>query len=886
MFTPWQVRFLGELSAEQGGRRITRFRSQKTATLFAYLCLHAHRDHGREELIDLFWPDEELDAGRNNLRVALWALRKALEPAPTPAGSVLLTTRTHARIRPTAVRTDVAAFEAAVKARDWQLARDLSAAGAFLPGVYDEWALQERERLEVIREGLEAHAEEAREASGGEAAIGDAVAPHAATLLLPNNLPLTTDRFLGRDEEVTRLEMLLLNPAVRLVTLMGMGGAGKTRLAVETAHRLLEDKASAARALLTGGIWFVPLATVTDAAGLAEALPARLRDALGLPADPRRQPLAQVTEALAGKRALFGLDNLEQVVEGAPEIIPLLLDKLPGATFLTTSRVRLGLPGERVLAVRPLALPEPDATVDDLAGNAAVALFADRARAVEIDFTLTGGNAGDVAALVRLLEGLPLALELAAAWANVLTPRQMREQLEGMLHAVERLDAFPARRPVGREARHRSLRATFQWSYELLPAEERRVLARLSVFRGGFNAETVAAVCQVARPQAILARLHQHSLVAASPSPDGTEVRFSLLESLREFAEAQLNEDERAALAAEHIAHFLNRAEQARRLHGTPEAARGIDLLERERGNLYAALDRLKAQIGVGETALCLAASLHWLWVMRGPLDEGQRYVAEVLARPDAQAATRARADALNTLGGLAIFQRDMEEARARYTESLRLCRELGYTEGLVAALGNLATTLMDAGDRDTARPLFEEALALARETGNQGREAVILYNLGNLAHWRRDLTGAACHHTASLAIRRERGDLRGVAVSLQALALLAMEQGDYEAAIERMREGMRLSREMGDRSHLDTTLENFARAEEGHGRYERGACLRAAAEALRQASHISLPPIRRQELDREYGELRERLGEATLTAAWETGSALTEEQAINLTLE
>jgi predicted ATPase len=893
---PWYARFLGQVRIERDDEIITRFRSQKTTLLFAFLACNTHRDHGREELIARFWPEEVLEAGRNNLRVALSSLRKVLEPPPTPAHSVLIATRTHVRLRSDAVRTDVGAFDTALKAGRLGEALALYATGPFLPGFYDDWAIQERERIEALAEA--ARQRQAQETGASvSSASGPLITPtdntvRAISPSLLHNLPITTDRFFGREEEITRLEMLLLNPVpeTRLITITGAGGAGKTRLAIETARRFLNGKVSGpTRALLTGGIWYASLTEVRETNELAATIALRLRQAMGLSGDNPCDPLAEVRAALEERRTILLLDNLEQVAHGAVSALTLLLERLPGCTLLVTSRVRMGLRGEQVLALAPLPVPEGETDRDTLARNASARLFADRARVVEADFALTAGNAVEVARLLRLLEGVPLAIELAAAWANVLTPRQMREQIERRREEDPanggRKESFPARRPGGREERHHSLHAAFQWSYALLPTEARRLLARLSVFRGGFTGDAVTSVCEIAETAAMLSLLHGHSLITGRATADGAAVRFSLLESLREFAAALLERDEQTGLAARHAACFLRLAEEMRLLYGTPDTARALDRMEQEQDNVRAALD-WAIQEEKGEMALRLAAALQWPWRLRGPLPEGRRYLSAILSLPDTQEETIYRADALNALGSIALTQRDMEEARLRYQESLVLCRRLGYTTGQIAALSNLATTFMDSGDCEAARPLFDEALTLVRQTGHKGREAIILYNLGNLAHWQRELEEAEWYHAAALAIRRELGDMRGVALSVVGLGILAMERRDFVHARDRLREGLRLQFELGDCSQIDAALENLARAEEGLERLERGVVLRAAAEALRSRLNIASSPLRQEALDSEAALLWDVLGEPCFTRAQARGAALDLDAAVAFALE
>ena len=889
------MRLLGRVSARRGEETIERFRSQKTAALFAYLCLHAPsgRDHAREELADLLWPDDDPARARASLRVALAFIRRVLEPPPAPSGSVLVASRFHVRLRSEAVRADVHDFEAALRGRDpAAVAEALTRyreSGPFLPGVYEEWALQERERLEALAD------EAFRTVPPAAAVASPAVRSSGATRPAPPTepratlagaLPVYADRFFGRDEELERLETLLRGGA-RVVALTGAGGTGKTRLAVEAARRLLradgvgQEKGAPAGAF-PGGAWFVPLAEAADADSLPTDLAFRLRASMGLrESDARRDPLAQAAEHLAGRPALLVLDNLEQVADGAPAALPTLLAALPeGTALLLTSRIRTGARGERPVAVRPLPVPPeggPDAP-GMLSRNPAAALFADRARAVDADFAVTAANAAAVADLSRLLDGVPLALELAASWASVLSPARMCAQLR------EHLDALPARQPAAREPRHRSLGAAFAWSLGLLEPEAADLLGRLSVFHGGFTAGSVAAVAGGADADARgvlsrLARLHQHSLLATRPAGAAGDVRFAVPPALRPFADALLGEGERSGLRARHAAHFLGAAEAAKAKIGTPDAPAALEQLALEREDLLGALRWAAAEPGQAETALRLGASLQWLWTTRGPVGEGRRLLAAVVTLP-AAARTAVRADALNALGGMAYFEGDTGAAAEYFAESLGLCRELSYARGTLVALGNLGTAHMERGEYDAARPLLAEAREIARAAGDGVRGASVAYNLGNLAHWRGDLHDARCLHDEALSMRRSAGDGRGLALSLTALGILDMEAGGYSAAEGRFREALALQGDLGDRFRASVTLDYLARARQGGGdggpeALAAAVRLRAAAETLRAELGTPLPPHRRAVWEEEEVELRARLGDEAFAAARAEGSSL-----------
>ena len=544
MLTPWRVRLLGDLRAERGTEVVARFRSHATAALFAYLALHPGRSFGREELADRFWPDADPEASRNSLRVSLSALRKALEPPPSAPGSVIETTRTHLKLRAEAVQTDVSLFESAVRARRFDDAKNLYA-GPLLPGFYDDWALDEAARLEALAEripwgnappppGLGESGEGGSPKPGGEGAS------ESKGVTFTHNLPLTLAPFFGREEEMGRLLHLLADDSARLVTLLGPGGVGKTRTALEAA-RTLKDGKFGARAQLVGGLWFVPVASLTDASRLPDAL----RDALGLPASPGGESLDRLAEHFRDRPALVIFDNLEQLGGAAGPIIERILARVPRLCILATSRIRLGVPGERTLALGTLPVPGEEEPLESLAARPAVALFCERARAASPEFGLTKRNATTVVRLCAHLDGLPLALELAAAWAGAFTPAQMCERL------AERL-ALEAKKP-DREARHQSLRAAISWSVELLSPELRLAFASLSVFPDAFTPESAGEVAGVERAHDALARLREQSLLVADSS--GESVRFGFLESLREFARELLDASgEAEAVRARHAA--------------------------------------------------------------------------------------------------------------------------------------------------------------------------------------------------------------------------------------------------------------------------------------------------------------------------------------------
>ncbi len=752
---------LGWMRAQSGDLTLTRFRTQKTALLLARLALFPQRTHPREELTDLLWPDADRDAGRNSLKQSLAILRRLLEPPGTPAGSVLIADRVGVRLNPDAVSTDAADFEAALqdaarrpgleaRAEDIGRARALYQ-GELLPGFYDDWVVEERERLAAVWE--DAQNEPAPRAAFPTRVPAAAPAPSPPALpatppATAPRLPLLFNRFFGRERERADLAALIGDERVRLVTLTGPGGVGKTRLALEVARL--------AAVGLNGRACFVPLADMAD----PRLIPEAIADALGLPRTSAGEPLERVAAALGAAPALLVLDNLEQLGEGAALPPLALLTRVPSLTILATSRSRLFIAGEREYPLPPLPTPQTEeegaAPPQRLLAFPGVQLFADRAREARSDFQITPRNAGAVAALCCELEGIPLALELAAAWSSLLTPAQMRDRIG------ERFTLLRSR-CKGVAERHQTLQGAIGWSYDLLPPDLARFWARLSVFRGGFSAEAAQEVCE--EPDALdsLGRLRARSLVTAEESGGG--MRFRLLETLREFGTAQMGEDERDSLAALHAAHFLRLAEQAEPLLTGPEQARWLDRLGEEQDNLRAALDRLLGH--ERETALTLAGRLWPFWELRGYIAEGRRQLARSLAGEAARTVWRARV--LHGAGVLADAQDDRPEAVDRTEESVALFREIGERRGLAHSLAFLGY-LHRASDPGRARALLEESLALCRAEGNQPGLVYALCCLGRLALEGDHSAEARASFEESLEIARSLGYQQGIAESLHLL--------------------------------------------------------------------------------------------------------------------
>jgi predicted ATPase/class 3 adenylate cyclase len=729
---------------------------------------------------------------------------------------------------------------------------------------------------------------------------------------IPNNLPQQATSFIGRDKELAELQRLLAR--TRLVTLTGSGGCGKTRLSLQVAADALEQ--------FPDGAWLVELAPLADP-GL---VPQTVATVLGLMEESGKPIVQTLTAHLKDKRLLLLLDNCEHLLDGCAKVADALVRQGQQVKILASSREALGIGGEQAYRVPSMSLPDPKQahTSVSVAPFPAVQLFTDRALLARPDFQVTNENASTLASICYRLDGIPLAIELAAARVRFLSVEEINRRLDQrfLLLTGGSRTALP---------RQQTLRSLIDWSYDLLNDRERRLLQRLSVFAGGWTLAAAEQVCAGEGAEDLevldlLTSLCDKSLVVVVQN-DGHS-RYRQLETVRQYGRERLLESGGGeAVRDRHREYFLTLAEEAEpKLTGADQQA-WLDRLETEHDNLRSALTWSSASGGDATSGLRLAGALWWFWYARGYFSEGRGWLSRLLAAAPSGQAAAARAKALNGAGRLARQQSDYPAAQALLNESLAIQRQLGDSRGIAMSLNNLGLMAWDQGDYPSARALYEESLAIRRELDDRWGIAVSLNNLGGVAFDEGDYMAAGALHQESLAIRRQLGDRRGIASSLANLGNVAYAQGRYPVSRALFEESLAISREVGDRQGIGFslgTLGNVAAAQGDNAsacaffrqslaiRRElgdrwgiaevleglsyvalalagpaRATRIDGAAERLREEIGSPLPPNERPRYDRHVATARAALGDdVAFDRAWQEGRALTIEQAIELALE
>ena len=737
-------------------------------------------------------------------------------------------------------------------------------------------------------------------------------------------LPEVLTSFIGRDWELAALRGMLSPDAgtdgARVVTLTGPAGIGKTRLALQVAAAIGSDHSMTAQ--------LVELAPINDAARVLPAIASRLgiREAAGTTV------MHQLIDHLAGSRSLLVLDNFEQVI-GAAVYVGELLAACPGVRALVTSREALRIAGEWEFPVPPLQVPGQTLAaaraLTPIAQYEAVRLFVDRARAIDPKFAVTDENGPAVVEICQRVDGLPLAIELAAARTRALTPGEILPRLERRLSVL----TGGARNLPSRQ---QTLRGAIAWSYDLLDDSERKLFQRLSAFIGGTTVEAVEEVCgdgalddaQRATMDAIdvLESLLVKNLIRRTANSAG-EARLTMLEVIREYAAEQLEGiGAHRRCRAAHAAYYLRFVERAAERLLSAEQAVWLQRLDAEQGNAHAAL-KWFVEAGASEAALRLTGALRHYWTLRGRWKDGLDWLAQALSLaapvpPDApDGATPERARALHAAGHLAGLRGDNDAARRWCEQSLALWRALRDEVGCAACLYGLANTYLATGERDRSRKLYEEALALYRRLGDDERIASALAqlgllaemdgryddalelqqqslairrrladrsglanalnNLGNLARARRAPDEAIRFYGEALALCHELGHRLGEATTSLNLALVHIARGECDASAPLLAEATELYADLGHRRGLAWCVPGYASLFAARGSDERAVALFGAAAVLLDACGAPLSPAERDQYDRTFERARARLPVATAGVALEAGRAMTLEQAL-----
>ncbi|MEZ5362692.1 MAG: tetratricopeptide repeat protein [Bryobacterales bacterium] len=639
---------------------------------------------------------------------------------------------------------------------------------------------------------------------------GSAMQPKTSSII-----PTYLSSFVGREKELQDLKLYLENK--RLVTITGPGGVGKTRLAAELAHRLEGRYAD--------GIRFASLASARSAESVASAI-GRTVGLTDLAESDSRKSLAA---HLRKQSTLLVLDNLEQALEAGP-LIADLLEACPGLRVLATSRSALGVRGEQVYPAPPLELPErgPAEAPEVLATKSAIALFVERARAVRPDFRLDRTTAGDVSELCVRLDGLPLAIELAAARIRLFSPRALRERLGGRL---DLLSGGARDLPD----RHRALRQAIAWSYELLQEEAQALFRRLSAFDGGATIEAAQAVCGhdldcEARAYESLGVLTDHCLVRCEDGRDN-EPRFSMLESIRAFGLEKLAEHhEDAAVRQAHARYFLELAERLEPLLTGDGQAEGLSQLDAEHENFRAAM-QWSWQSGDAETGIRLGAALWRFWISRGHMHEGRPLLASLLDGSGEEIPAEIRSKALYGLGTLCHYQGDLRTAAEALESSLDAARKTDRPAAIGRSLAGLGWVLSLTGDFVRSQEVSEQALEDFRKDADPRGAARALNNLGWLANYTGRYADAVRLHGESLTLRREAGDERGAAFALVNLAWAERYHGDLDRSEALLDEAMEVLRPLDDRALLGWAIIN--RGELARERFDPGGAAEILMEGL-----------------------------------------------------
>ncbi|HLO17717.1 MAG TPA: tetratricopeptide repeat protein [Anaerolineales bacterium] len=936
-----EVRLLGKFDLRRDGKPIT-IASRPAQSLFAYLILNAGTSHRREKLAGLLWPDSLEETARDNLRHALWRMRKALESASSTrflhADEVTISFKKSPDYWLDAAELEklsesASADELIVVLSEYQ--------GELLPGFYDEWVVLGREHLSSIFEHhmarlmsllqedkrwldildwgerwikLGQRPEPAyRALMSAHAAKGDmskvvatyqrcvkslkefGIEPSEPTRMLyqklksgeeklkpemsvlvkekrkdlpKTNLPVSISSFVGRTEEIETMIQLLGKH--RLLTLTGSGGVGKTRLALETSQRLLET--------FKDGVWWIELAGLND----PSLVPLAIAKILRVNEIQNQPTMETLIENFQPKQLLLVLDNCEHLISACTQLADQLLTGCENLKILATSREALDILGEVAWRVPSLSLPDSpnDFSINDLVESESIRLFTERARVRQPQFDLSYQNALAVVQICRRLDGIPLAIELAAARVKMMSVEEIARRLDS------RFDLLTA---GNRSAppRHQTLRAAIDWSYELLTKPEQTLFRRLSIFLGGFDLSAAETVCGFEELNdhvlTLLGRLVDKSLVFVDASSKAGQTRYGLLETIREYALEKLIESGEEHIVRDHHMEFFTQLAVNAELNLLgAETLLWVHRLDAEHDNLLAAIDWSLKSDNSDFALQIVGALVQWdAWHNR----EGAEYSLQVVKSPLSSHLSPSRAKALNTAGVMQMFQGNLAQAHLLLEEARTLSKKLGESENYLWVLANLGGICAYEGDYKTAQAYLQEALAEAEMVPRYSMGWASAY-LGDLYIFQGNREQAQQMYEDSVARLRELNNKNFLALPLRRLAELALDNAEYEKAAALYKESLKLNTEGGDQRAILACLAGFAAIATGRGNAIAAVRLFGAVDFLLHTFSASLLPIDKKAYERNIAILRSQLDETTFEIMWAEGSEMTLEQAIEFALK
>lgn len=688
--------------------------------------------------------------------------------------------------------------------------------------------------------------------------------------LTPNNLTENPLPIIGREKEIAEIAGLLRQTDTRLVTMSGVGGTGKTKLAQAVAGELLNE--------FSDGVFFIELAAITNEKLVASTI----AQSLGVKESGGCAILEILKDYLRGKKMLLVIDNFEQITDAAPIIAELLsAGKLK---ILITSRTLLRLSFEKEFVVTPLAVPTDVSqdSPDELLKYEAIKLFIEKAGNAKPNFALTKENAGSVAEICARLDGLPLAIELAAARLRILSPQMILTKLENRLKL---LTGGARDLPV----RQQTMRGAVEWSYDLLNEEEKRLFRRLSVFAGGSTFEAAEAVCATYDSDEeeddlevldLITSLVDKSLLLSKEKADG-EMRFRMLETVREYALESLERNNEAeAVRHRHASYFLAFGEETQSHLEGERAVEWLNLLEEEQDNLRAAL--LWSLKNDSETSARLAAALRFFWIFHAHLTEGRKWLSRALEKTGISSAS-VRTKLLNGIGVIARNQADYETARTMHTEVLAISQTEKDEREILLSLRGLGALEARQGHFKEARNFCERALTASRELNNKIETAYSLAFLGNLNRAEEDNAGAYALFLESLAIFKQLDNKEAVSVSLYNLGATDYDEGNYEKARSYFEEGLVIAQKLRDKINISYFLDGFAALALQRGELYITAQLAGAAEHLRESIDYEMDSVDRRFRIAYIAKLKAKTDETAFAAAYEQGMKLKLEEAVAL---